>query len=77
MQEYLSAGKARQAELKDVGGFVGGTFKNDRRKAVYVEGRDLITLDLDNIPAGGAEDILKRVSGLGCAAVAEGHHPFR
>lgn len=69
MQEYLSAGKARQAELKDVGGFVGGTFKNDRRKAVYVEGRDLITLDLDNIPAGGAEDILKRVSGLGCAAV--------
>lgn len=68
MQEYLSAGKARQAELKDVGGFVGGTFKNDRRKAAYVEGRDLVTLDLDNIPAGGVEDILKRVSGLGCAA---------
>ena len=28
----------------------------------------LITLDMDNIPAGGTEDILRRVGGLGCAA---------
>lgn len=68
MEAYLAMGKAAQAELKDVGGFVGGTFKNDRRKAAYVEGRDLVTLDLDNIPAGQTEDILKRVSGLGCSA---------
>ncbi|WP_418482678.1 VapE domain-containing protein [Frisingicoccus sp.] len=68
MEAYRSMGKAAQAELKDVGGFVGGTFKNDRRKAAYVEGRDLVTLDLDNIPAGKTEDILKRVSGLGCSA---------
>lgn len=69
LEQYLSYPKARQDELKDVGGFVGGTFVGDRRKAVYVEGRDLITLDMDNIPAGQAEDILKRVGGLGCAAV--------
>lgn len=31
-------------------------------------GRDLITLDLDNIPAGQTDDILRRVDGLGCAA---------
>lgn len=68
-EEYLSMSKARQAELKDVGGFVGGTFTGDRRKSGCVEGRDLITLDLDNIAAGQAEDILKRVGGLGCAAV--------
>lgn len=68
LEEYLSFTKARQADLKDVGGFVGGTFKNDQRKAAHAEGRDLVTLDLDNIPAGGTEDILKRVAGLGCAA---------
>lgn len=68
LDTYLSYPKAQQDELKDVGGFVGGTFTGDRRKAVYVEGRDLITLDLDNIPAGQTEDILKRVGGLGCAA---------
>ena len=68
-QEYLGMTKAQQADLKDVGGFVGGTFANDRRKAGYVEGRDLVTLDLDSIPAGQTDDVLRRVDGLGCAAV--------
>lgn len=68
MEQYLSMPKNRQSELKDVGGFVGGTFTNDRRKSVYIQGRDLLTLDLDNIPAGQTGDLLKRVSGLGCAA---------
>lgn len=68
LEEYLNYPKSRQDELKDVGGFVGGTLAGDRRKAVCVEGRDLVTLDLDNIPAGQTADILKRVSGLGCAA---------
>lgn len=68
LEEYLALPKSKQDELKDVGGFVGGTFKGDRRKVINVEGRDLITLDLDNIPAGQTEDILKRVGGLGCAA---------
>ena len=67
-EEYIKLPKARQDELKDVGGFVGGTFKGNRRKAANVEGRCLITLDLDNIPAGKTEDIIKRVSGLNCSA---------
>lgn len=66
--EYISMPKSKQDELKDVGGFVGGTFEHERRKAAYVKGRDLITLDLDNIPAGQTEGVLKRVSGLGCCA---------
>ena len=49
LEEYLAMPKARQDELKDVGGYVGGTFKGDRRKAALVEGRDLLTLDMDNI----------------------------
>lgn len=68
MEQYLAMPKAAQDNLKDVGGFVGGTFTGDRRKASYVEGRDLVTLDLDNIPAGGASDVLRRVDGLGCGA---------
>lgn len=67
--EYLTMNKSQQAELKDVGGFVGGTFLHDRRKASYVEGRDLVTLDMDNIPNGGTDDVLKRVGGLLCGAV--------
>lgn len=67
-EAYLAMTKAQQAELKDVGGFVGGTFTGDRRKAGCVEGRDLVTLDLDSIPAGQTDDILRRVDGLGCAA---------
>ncbi|MFR2646658.1 MAG: VapE domain-containing protein [Blautia coccoides] len=67
-EEYLAMPKAQQAELKDVGGFVGGTFAGGRRKPECAEGRDLVTLDLDNIPAGQTEDVLRRVSGLGCAA---------
>lgn len=69
LEQYLALPKARQDELKDVGGFVGGTFTGDRRKPECAEGRDLLTLDLDNIPAGQADDVLRRVSGLGCAAV--------
>lgn len=68
LEQYLALAKPRQDELKDVGGFVGGTFTGDRRKAACVEGRDLLTLDLDNIPAGQTDDILRRVGGLGCAA---------
>lgn len=69
LEQYLSYPKAKQDELKDVGGFVGGTFTGDRRKSVNVAGRDLVTLDLDRIPAGQTEEILKRVGGLKCAAV--------
>lgn len=68
VDQYLAYPKARQDELKDVGGFVGGTLAGGRRKANCVEGRDLITLDLDHIPAGQTPDIVKRVAGLGCAA---------
>ena len=68
LDEYLAYPKARQDELKDVGGFVGGTLSGGRRKAVNITGRDLATLDLDNVPAGQTDDILRRVDGLGCAA---------
>jgi hypothetical protein len=64
--EYLNLPKSKQDELKDVGGFVAGTLQGDRRKASAVIERDVITLDLDNNPAGSTRDILQRIEALGC-----------
>ena len=66
MADYLRMPKSQQDELKDVGGFVAGPLNGLRRKAGAVAGRDILTLDLDNIPAGGTEDVLRRVEALGC-----------
>jgi putative DNA primase/helicase len=35
LEEYLALPKSKQDELKDVGGFVGGTFKGDRRLLMW------------------------------------------
>jgi putative DNA primase/helicase len=45
--EYVSSSKGRQAEIKDIGGFVGGYLSNGRRKPGNVLHRGLITLDID------------------------------
>lgn len=66
LAEYMSLKKAEQDDLKDIGGFVGGTLTGTRRKANNVAGRDIITLDLDNIPPGATEDVVRRVESLGC-----------
>ena len=50
LQDYLHLKKSQQDDLKDVGGFVGGSLLGQRRKANNVTGRDIITLDFDNIP---------------------------
>ena len=66
MAEYLRLKKTQQDDLKDVGGFVAGTLRGGHRKSDCVTGRDLVTLDLDRLPGGGIEDILRRTEGLGC-----------
>ena len=66
MQEYLGLKKSEQDDKKDIGGFVAGSLSGPRRKAGAVTGRDIITLDFDNIPPGGTNEILKRVDALGC-----------
>ncbi|MGN1134712.1 MAG: VapE domain-containing protein [Oscillospiraceae bacterium] len=65
LAEYLMLPKSKQDELKDVGGFVGGTLNGNRRKADAVSGRDLVTLDLDNIQPGMTESILRMIGGQG------------
>lgn len=64
--EYFAMKKDQQAQLKDVGGFVAGTLRGQRRKGDAVTGRDVLTLDMDNLAAGSTEDFLRRLEGLGC-----------
>lgn len=66
MAEYLCLSKSRQDDLKDVGGYVAGKLTGPRRKAGTVAGRDIITLDLDNIPNGATRDVAARIEALGC-----------
>ncbi len=67
LAEYIQLPKRQQDDLKDVGGFVAGLLRGNRRKPSNVIGRDILTLDMDNIPAGGTKDVLRRVDALGCA----------
>lgn len=48
LAEYLKSDKSRQDEIKDIGGFVGGTLSEGRRRADSVLSRSVITLDIDN-----------------------------
>ena len=64
--EYLSLPKGKQDQLKDVGGYVAGTLNGPRRKAASVTGRDVLTLDLDNIPTGQTDAVCARIEALGC-----------
>ena len=66
LDDYISLPKRQQDDLKDVGGYVGGELANGVRKAAAIMYRDIITLDLDNIPSGKTEDIILRLNGLGC-----------
>ncbi len=74
----MALAKSKQDQLKDVGGFIGGKLFNGVRKAGYAEKRDLITLDLDNIPANGTNDVLSILSGSGvnyCVYSTRKHAP--
>lgn len=78
LAQYRDMPKPKQDELKDVGGFVAGTFKGEKRRACDVTGRDIVTLDLDNIPAGQTDEVLKRVDSLGvgyCVYSTRKHSP--
>lgn len=52
VSEYRKMSKPAQDNAKDVGGFVGGALKQGKRKNGYVEGRSLLTLDLDHAVLG-------------------------
>ena len=69
LEEYMKMPKAKQDDLKDVGGFVGGELKDGRRKNSNLLSRNLITLDLDNIKPGKTLEVLKKIKVLGVSYV--------
>ena len=57
VSEYRKMSKPAQDAAKDVGGFVGGALKQGKRKNGFVEGRSLLTLDLDHATQGIWDEI--------------------
>lgn len=55
--EYRKMSKPAQDNTKDVGGFVGGALREGKRKNGYVDGRSLLTLDLDHAVPGIWDEI--------------------
>lgn len=55
--EYKKMSKSDQDNIKDVGGYVGGSLVDGRRSAGTVAGRQIITLDLDFAPADYFDDL--------------------
>lgn len=65
--EYISYPKSKQDDIKDVGGFVGGTLNGQLRRNENAGERYLITLDADHIAPGAADAVIHSVDALGCA----------
>lgn len=60
--EYLSLSKDEQDDIKDVGGYIGGTLKRGSRKKENIVSRTLVALDADNI--GSSERMKKLLEDL-------------
>ena len=65
LADYLRLPKGQQDDKKDCGGFVAGRLAGGRRKKNAVLSREIITLDMDNVPSYGTEPLLERLKGLG------------
>lgn len=74
MAEYKASKVDRQAEIKDIGGFVGGYVEGGRRKAGSISYRSAITLDLDFVTMSVADiwDLFCML--FGCAGVIYSTH---
>lgn len=71
--EYKKLSKKDQGSIKDVGGFVGGPLKGNRRKGDAVSWRHLITLDID-YPKGDIWSIVESVIGHACVMYSTHAH---
>lgn len=77
--EYMAMPKDKQDDIKDVGGFVGGTVRNGRRGRNDIINRTVIALDVDH--GTNIEDVLENLTMiLGCGFVwytTHKHHPTK
>lgn len=69
------AGKDKQSEVKDVGGFVGGYVPNGRRLKGTVKERQIITLDADFLKKGDSlDELMLETEGLDISFVVYSTH---
>jgi len=71
--EYKMSSKASRDEIKDIGGFVGGTLKEGRRKVNNVVWRQIITLDADFVK-GDLWAAVESIFGYGCVMYSTHSH---
>lgn len=73
MEEYRNFDKALQDNIKDVGGFVGGSLKEGKRRRDTVLHRDLLTLDIDFGAPAMVEKVKEKFKG-GCCFYSTHKH---
>jgi predicted P-loop ATPase len=52
VSEFRKMSRAQQDSVKDVGGFVGGSLREGKRRSGHIVGRSLLTLDMDYATPG-------------------------
>lgn len=72
-EEYLAMDEKRQADVKDIGGFVGGYLDDGIRKIDHVRFRQVVTLDLDTAKADIWGEIMDEFK-LDCAMALYSTH---
>lgn len=72
-EEYQQMTKTQRSEVKDVGGFVGGTLKSGRRKAQNVAWRQVLTLDADYAGQAFIETVKSNCSFAYCIYSTHSH----
>lgn len=72
-EEYKKLLKGEQDNVKDVGGFVGGTLKNGRRKSNSLLNRCILTLDVD-YGKEGLWDTIEMLFDFGCCIYTTHKH---
>lgn len=65
--EYMALSKGKQADLKDVGGFVGGHPAGWEPASAAAAPARLITLDMDNCEPGSTAKWVQVIRGIGTA----------
>jgi len=73
LAEYMKMAKSQQDNIKDVGGFVGGTLKGGRRKADAVVWRQVLALDADFVQ-GDLWAAIEMFCDFGCAIYSTHKH---
>ncbi len=73
--QYFNMSKGEQDNIKDVGGFVGGSLRQGRRKADSIDKRYLITLDADFAEPGFSDALAFQLECAYCVYSTHKHTP--